>query len=407
MDKEYITKYFRTIGRIQKNVQNAETLDEAITSGVTEILSAFPSDYAIVYYFDEKNKEILRPFHWIGDKDFTACIHKVNKGIIGQVCGTGDAKRLLEYQKGEDQDLDRDFTGIPIRSLICVPFSNKIEDLGCLLLVRTDNKEPFNDDIADVCSIFVDLMSLSIEDNDKIESDWKFNHVILSARDIKKSFKNGDTVTTVLKGVNLDIYEGEFLAILGESGSGKSTFLNIIGGMDKADSGTYQFMEHELSQSSQEELTKFRRDNIGFIFQSYNLISTLTAAQNIDLIGELVEDHLTSDEVLDMVGLNDRKKNYPAQLSGGQQQRVSIARALVKKPKVIFADEPTSALDYSTSIEVLSVLEDVVKAGTTLVMVTHNEEITKMADRVIRMRSGKTYDIKINRHPFKATELVW
>lgn len=177
--------------------------------------------------------------------------------------------------------------------------------------------------------------------------------------------------------------------------------------MDSCDSENYQFMDKEMSQLSQEEFTKFRRENIGFIFQSYNLISTLTAAQNISLIGELVDDPLSADEVLDMVGLSDRKKNYPAQLSGGQQQRVSIARALVKKPKVIFADEPTSALDYATSIEVLSVLGDVVKAGTTLVMVTHNEEITKMADRVMRMRDGRSYDIKINRHPLAAGELVW
>ena len=175
----------------------------------------------------------------------------------------------------------------------------------------------------------------------------------------------------------------------------------------KADSGSIQFMGKELSNATQEELTTYRRENIGFIFQSYNLISTLTASQNIDLIGEMVQEHLSSDEVLGLVGLQDKKNNYPSQLSGGQQQRVSIARALVKKPKLILADEPTSALDYATSIEVLSVLENVVKSGTTMVMVTHNEEITRMAHRVVRMRNGRTYDVTINRHPVPATELVW
>ena len=214
-------------------------------------------------------------------------------------------------------------------------------------------------------------------------------------------------MTKVLKGVNLDIYKGEFLTLLGESGCGKSTLLNIIGGMDQATSGSFHYLGQDFSKATQDQLTDFRRDNIGFIFQGYNLMPNLNAVQNLDLIGELVENPMDSEEALELVGLSQRKNNYPSQLSGGQQQRVSIARALVKRPKLILADEPTAALDYTTSIEVLSVMERIVESGATMVMVTHNEEITRMADRVVHMRDGKIFEVTVNRHRAHAEDLVW
>ena len=177
--------------------------------------------------------------------------------------------------------------------------------------------------------------------------------------------------------------------------------------MDSATSGTFTYLGRDLSGASQDELTEFRRANIGFIFQSYNLMPNLTAVQNLDLIGELVDEPMDADEALEIVKLSDRKRSYPSQLSGGQQQRVSIARALVKNPKVILADEPTAALDYATSIEVLQDLEEDVRGGTTMVMVTHHEEITRMADRVVRMRDGRMHEVTVNRHPAHATDLVW
>ena len=177
--------------------------------------------------------------------------------------------------------------------------------------------------------------------------------------------------------------------------------------MDSATSGEFSYLDKDLSNATQEDLTEFRRVNVGFIFQSYNLMPNLTALQNLKLIAELVEEPMDADEALEIVGLADRKRNYPSQMSGGQQQRVSIARALVKRPRIIFADEPTAALDYATSIEVLQVMERVVKSGTTLVMVTHNEEITRMADRVVRMRDGRMHEVTINRRPARAVDLVW
>ena len=230
---------------------------------------------------------------------------------------------------------------------------------------------------------------------------------IISLRNVTKTFGMGENELQVLKGVNLDIREGEFLVILGESGCGKSTMLNIIGGMDQLSTGTFLFDGKDYSKADEKTLTEYRRHSVGFIFQAYNLMPTLTAEENLDFIGELCEKPMNAAEALECVGLAQRKDNYPAQMSGGQQQRVSIARALVKKPRIILADEPTAALDYETSIEVLTVLEDVIKSGTTLVMVTHNEEIAKMANRVIRMKGGVVAEVIVNRHPASAKELVW
>ena len=207
--------------------------------------------------------------------------------------------------------------------------------------------------------------------------------------------------------LNLDIREGEFLVILGESGCGKSTMLNIIGGMDQPTSGSVIFDDKDYAKADEEELTLYRRNSIGFIFQAYNLMPTLTAEENLNFIGELSDNSMSAVEALKSVGLYEKRKNYPAQMSGGQQQRVSIARALVKRPRLILADEPTAALDYETSIEVLTVLEEVIKTGTTLLMVTHNEEIAKMANRVIRMQGGVVAEVTMNNRPASAKELIW
>lgn len=231
--------------------------------------------------------------------------------------------------------------------------------------------------------------------------------VILSLRNVVKDFQNGDTVLHVLKGIDLDVYKGELLVVLGESGCGKSTMLNIIGGMDQLTDGKFYFHGKDYSHASEAVMTEYRRDHIGFVFQSYNLMPNLTALQNLQFIAELKKDSNDPKKVLDWVGLTSRKNSYPSQMSGGQQQRVSIARALVKRPELILADEPTAALDYTTSIEVLALIEKVVIDGTSVVMVTHNEEITKMADRVVRMRDGCIDEVVVNHHPVKATDLVW
>ena len=196
--------------------------------------------------------------------------------------------------------------------------------------------------------------------------------------------------------------------ILGANGAGKSTMMNIIGGMDSLTGGTLLIEGKDFSHPTDMDLTLFRREDVGFIFQQYNLMPNLTVLENVLLISELVDDPMTPEEAVAKVRLTDRADYYPSQLSGGQQQRVSIARAIVKRPSLILADEPTAALDYATSIEVLQVIEDIIKTkGTTVMMVTHNAEIAKMADRVIKLRNDRIGSIKINLHPLHATELVW
>lgn len=398
-------KYYKTIGQIQSEVNKSKTLDEAIQGGLGIILDETGADAAVVWYRDENKDESLHPYYWVCPLDITTKTYEVGAGVVGRVYKSLESERMYAYTTGDDKQTDDNFSGMTITSLICVPFGDGDNTDGCIQLFK--NKGKFTEEEADICDIMTLMIAMAIRGNTQIEIPYKYNDVLISVNGITKEYSNGEIITRVLKGVNLDIYEGEFLAVLGESGCGKSTLLNIIGGLDTATSGSFSFMGKDMTGASQAELTKFRRDNIGFIFQGYNLMNNLTAKQNLDFIGELVEDPMSSEEALGMVKLEDKLSNYPSQLSGGQQQRVSIARALVKKPKLIFADEPTAALDYATSIEVLSVLENVIAEGTTLVMVTHNEEITRMADRVVRIRDGKTYEVSVNRRRAKATDLVW
>ena len=400
-------QYFKTIGTVQSAIANATTLDEALQGGLKAIIDNAGAECAVIWYVDKKGDGRLHPYFWIGPIDLTSCSHAPGEGSVGRVFETQKAERLLDFEAQRDPETMADFEGMHVSSMVCVPFSNTYEDLGAIQFVNGVNGEPFTDEGADVMEIMAMMAAIAIEENEALAEPWQPGQIVMSLRGITRDFQNGDIVTKVLKGVNLDVYEGELLVLLGESGCGKSTLLNIIGGMDSATSGEFTYLGKDLSHASQQELTDFRRDNVGFIFQSYNLMPNLTALQNLKLIAELVDNPMDADEALDIVGLSDRKRNYPSQMSGGQQQRVSIARALVKNPKIILADEPTAALDYATSIEVLQVMEEIIKDGTTMVMVTHNEEITRMADRVVRMRGGRMYEVTVNRHPAHATDLVW
>ena len=400
-------RVYKVIGSIQNIISNATTLDEALQEGLKAIIENAGADGGAIWYADKSDCNRLRPFFWIGPVDLTRRSHLPGEGSVGRVYESQHAERLFEFDALQDVETAIDFAGMSVDSMVCVPFSSANENLGVIQFINGPDSPAFNDEGADVMEIMAMMAAMALEENDALAEPWQPGEVVMQLRDITREFVNGDIVTKVLKGVNLDVYEGEFLVLLGESGCGKSTLLNIVGGMDSATSGEFSYLDKDLSNATQEELTEFRRDNVGFIFQSYNLMPTLTALQNLKLIAERVDQPMDADEAREIVGLEDRKKNYPSQMSGGQQQRVSIARALVKNPKIILADEPTAALDYATSIEVLQVMEKVVKSGTTMVMVTHNEEITRMADRVVRMRDGRMHEVTINRHPAHATDLVW
>jgi len=236
----------------------------------------------------------------------------------------------------------------------------------------------------------------------------QLNNSIINLNNCSRIFQMGEISVTALADINLDIKKGEFVTILGPSGSGKSTLLNLIGGMDRPSTGQIYVGDNNLVQLNDKQLTEFRRKTVGFIFQLYNLIPTLTAYENVQIATELTENALDPAEALKLVGLSDRIEHFPSQLSGGEQQRVSIARALAKRPSLLLSDEPTGALDLPTARKVLSILKQLnVEQELTIILITHNPAIAEISSRVIRMASGRIEDSQINENPISAEEVTW
>lgn len=232
--------------------------------------------------------------------------------------------------------------------------------------------------------------------------------MFLKVENLKKSYYTGDVITTVLKGADISLNYSDIGVILGPSGSGKSTILNIIGGIDRCDSGSVSFDNIEITTLTDDELTDYRRENIGFIFQFYNLIPNLTVSENIEVVSNISKSPLNVDDVLKSVDMIDKKKRFPNELSGGEQQRVSIARAIVKNPKLLLCDEPTGALDFSTSREILKLLQNINKRfNTTILMITHNTSISAMANKVYKVRSGEIVESIVNRIVMPAERIDW
>ena len=232
--------------------------------------------------------------------------------------------------------------------------------------------------------------------------------VVFIAQGVGKTYRTGDVDVQALRDVDLQIHRGEFVVLLGASGSGKSTLLNILGGLDVPTRGEVRFGEHVLTGASESELTRYRREHVGFVFQFYNLIPSLTVRENLALVTDIAHDPMPIDEAIDLVGLTPRRDHFPAQLSGGEQQRVAIARAIVKRPDVLLCDEPTGALDYQTGKLVLEVIARInAELGTTSVVITHNAAIAGMADRVIYLGDGRIQKIEINAHKISPSELSW
>lgn len=245
--------------------------------------------------------------------------------------------------------------------------------------------------------------------NAKLNPDHAaLSNVVFHVHGISKVYQMGEVEVQALRSIDLDLYEGELVVLLGPSGSGKSTLLNILGGLDIPSSGHFFFRNRDLTHATDAELTRFRRDCVGFIFQFYNLIPSLTARENVALVTEIARHPMRPEQALDMVGLSDRLDHFPAQLSGGEQQRVAIARAIAKRPEVLLCDEPTGALDYQTGKLVLDALAQVnQELGTTTAIITHNAGISAMADRVVTMRSGEIIRIQVNEAKVSPEELEW
>lgn len=393
---------------IMAQLLKVENLEEALSGSLEIIVKTLNSEAGAIWLLDQKTDRLSPVFH-IGPADISNISVENGLGIEGIVTQTG--KSMFVEDAASDPRFDGtvfDDNDLVTKTMICVPLNNTHDIIGCVQIVNKLDGTLYDEEEMQLCERMASLAAITIDEKGLIVDLEEKKELLATLRNITKEFQTGDTTLKVLKGINLDIYKNEFIVVLGESGCGKSTMMNIVGGMDFLTTGELTIEGKDFSHPSDDELTKYRRDYIGFIFQSYNLMPNLTALENVEFIAELAEDPMDSREALAKVNMSQRENNYPGQMSGGQQQRVSIARAIVKRPKLILADEPTAALDYTTSIEVLQTIEDIVKTqGTTVMMITHNVEIAKMADRVVKVRNGKIASIKKNMHPLHAEDLIW
>ena len=401
-------RFAQATWQIMEQLLEVDSLEEALSGSLEIIVKVLNSQAGIIWFLDEKTERLV-PIYHIGPSDISGVTVDNDMSIEGLVTKTGKSVRVEDASKDKRfEGTVFDENGFVTQTMLCVPLNDTKKTVGCVQIINKKDGSLYDEEELELCERMAALAAITIDEKGLIVSAEEKRKVLVSLRNVIKEYPSGDGVLRVLKGINLDIYENEFVVVLGESGCGKSTMMNIVGGMDFATDGELIIDGKDFSHPSDEELTRYRREYVGFIFQSYNLMPNLTALENIQFIAEIAKDPADPQEALNMVGLGEKGMNFPAQMSGGQQQRVSIARALVKNPRLILADEPTAALDFQTGQEVLVVMEKIVKErGTTVVMITHNAEIAKMADRVIKLRSGKIASIKRNLHPLPAAEIEW
>ena len=402
------TRFTEAIWQITEALHDENVLDNALSSSLEIIIRTLDCEAGTIWVLDSRSDRLYPIFNQ-GPVDITGITIENGQGVAGSVVKEG--KSVIVEDTAVDTRFSRSVdeeSGFATKSMICVPLRNRFETIGCVQIINRKDGSLFDEEDLDLCETMATLAALAIEDRGLTLNLGEEKEILISVRDLVKEFPSGDGVSRVLKGINLDIFKNEFVVVLGESGCGKSTMVNIIAGMDTLTDGTLTIEGKDFSHPTDAELTRFRREYMGFVFQSYNLMPNLTALENIQFIADIAPASMAAPEAIQKVGLESRSNNYPSMLSGGQQQRVAIARAIVKNPHVIFADEPTAALDYQTSIEVLSVFEEIMKQqGTTIVMITHNPEIAKMANRVIKLKDGVVSSIKVNLKPLPAAELVW
>ena len=404
---ERSNRYANVIWQLFEELLEEENIESALAGSLEILVKALKCQGGVLWLLDQ-SAEVLVPMFHVGPLDLSNFSSSLGSDVESYVTRSGE--EILLNTMAADSRFDGTLLahqGIEVRNMICVPLNDLEKNVGCLQLINRLDGE-FQEDDRTLCTRLAALTALTIQEKGLNVAAGEKKDILIRLRGVTKEFQNGDTLTQVLKGIDLDIYKGEFLVILGESGCGKSTLVNIIGGMDSLTDGSLEIEGKDFSHPSDHDLTAFRREYMGFVFQNYNLMPNLTAQENVQFIADIAQEPMSAREAIEKVGLADRADNYPSALSGGQQQRVSIARAIVKNPKIIFADEPTAALDYQTSIEVLSVFEEIVKGrGTTVVMITHNPEIAKMANRIVKLKSGLVSSVKINLQPLHAKELVW
>ena len=402
------TRFTQAIWKVTQALRDADNLDNALAASLEAIIEALNSEAGTIWLLNKQSNRLIPMFNH-GPVDISGITIENGQGIAGSVVQSGEPVIVEDTTKDErfSHSVD-DESDFETKSIICVPLKDSQETIGCVQIINRMDGTSYDAEDLDLCEQMASLAAIALEDKGFSYKLGEPKEVLITVRNLIKEFPSGDGVNRVLKGINLDIYKNEFVVVLGESGCGKSTMVNIIAGMDFLTDGELRIEGKDFSHPSDKELTKFRREYLGFVFQSYNLMPNLTAQENVQFIADIAPSPMEAAAAIERVGLTDRADNYPSMLSGGQQQRVAIARAIVKNPHVIFADEPTAALDYQTSIEVLTVFEEIINTqGATVVMITHNPEIAKMANRVVKLKNGKVSSIKINLHPLHASELVW
>lgn len=402
-------KYMEAIWEFTEALQQEKQMDNAL-AGCLEILKKYIDCEGGYVWVLNPETDRLTITACASPVDETGVTIGKDQGIVGHVLKTGEPLAFFG-EVDEDSPLygSDNAVGIRIRSQLAAPLKTPGgQPFGCIQMVNKCSNSRFDEQDTNLAGKLAALIALDIDDKGYTIPEMHDRTPIVRLRNVTKDYPSGDQTLHVLKGIDLDIYAGEFLVILGESGCGKTTLMNIIGGMDSMTSGSMTVDGEDFAHPGDRELTEYRRNYIGFVFQSYHLMPNLSAIENLQFVAEICKDPFQPRDALEMVGLTDKAGHFPSQMSGGQQQRVSIARALTKNPRLILADEPTAALDYETSIEVLAVVEDIVRnQGKTVVMITHNPEIAKMADRVVKLRGGMISSIRINAHPLAARELSW
>lgn len=394
--------------QIMEQLLQTDDVYEILSRGLDIMVELLRCEAGIVWIAD-KQQERLYPLFHKGPADITGVSIQNGTGAEGQ-CVTSGSTVLISRTEQTDsfEGTVYDSGSFKSETVMCLPLKVHDRTYGCFQVINKADGSAFTEEERLLCERMAALTALAIDEMGVELKLPEKKNVLISLQNVTKEFSSDAGVVKILKGIDLDIYENEFVVVLGESGCGKSTMLNIIGGMDHLTDGTLLIEGKDYSHPTEKELTDYRRLKLGFIFQSYNLMPNLTARENLQFIAELVPDPMPLDTALEQVGMLQRSDHYPSQLSGGQQQRIAIARALIKQPKVILADEPTAALDLQTSLEVLDAIEHIVREQTaTVIMVTHNPEIGKMADRVIKLRAGKVASIKTNPNPLHAADLSW